>query len=205
MLSEIKSDARVFCDLRWPQRRSVWRRGLVWFSSPGLLVLAVQRLGHHYVLQREREGWTVRLLVLRLLMALGPRLLVLVCKSDVASKAYFEPGVYLSDRGYLILGPQRIGSGTVIHERVTIGVTAGGTDGPNIGRNVWIGPDCIIYGNITIGDGATVLPGSVVSANVSAGSVVEGNPATKVRGNFDNAGLRRSLAVEIDRAAVLRL
>ncbi len=81
----------------------------------------------------------------------------------------------------------------------------GGTDGPNIGRNVWIGPDCIVYGNITIGDGATVLPGSVVSANVSAGSVVEGNPATKVRGNFDNIGLRRSLARDIDRAAVLRL
>ncbi len=205
MLSGLKSDADVFCGLRWPGRRTAWRRALVWFSSPGLLVLAVQRLGHHYVLQRERQGRTVWLLFLRLLMVLGPRLLVLVCKSDVASKADFEPGVYVSDRGYLILGPQRIGSGTVIHERVTIGVTAGGTDGPNIGRNVWIGPDCIIYGNITIGDGATVLAGSVVSANVSAGSVVEGNPATKVRGNFDNGALRRSLARAVDRAAVLRL
>jgi acetyltransferase-like isoleucine patch superfamily enzyme len=71
-----------------------------------------------------------------------------------------------------------------------------------IGRNVWIGPGCVIYGNITIGDCATVLPGSVVSMNVRPGAVVGGNPATVVYEHFDNSRLRRSLAADIDRASL---
>ena len=120
----------------------------------------------------------------------------------MASRAIFEPGIYLSDRGYLILGPRRVGSGTLIHERVTIGPTAGGAVGPTIGQNVWIGPDCVIYGEIALGDGTTVLPGTVLSTNVSAGTVVGGNPATVVRRDFDNVALRRSLARDIDRTGL---
>lgn len=197
MWSELRADARVYAALRWPGG-ATWRSALPWISSRGLLVLAVQRVGHHYLLRREQDGWTARTLGLRLLMAIAPRLLALFAKSDVASRAVFEPGVYVSDHGYLILGPERVGSGTLIHERVTLGVTAGGTVGPSIGRNVWIGPDSIIYGQITLGDGVTVLPGSVVSTSISAGKVVGGNPATIVRTNFDNSALRRSLDPNID-------
>jgi serine O-acetyltransferase len=202
MWAELRADARMNRALRWPGD-ATWRSVLPWISSRGLLVLAVQRIGHHYLLRREREGWTISTLGLRLLMAIAPRVLALVSKSDVASRAIFEPGVYVSDQGYLILGPERVGSGTLIHERVTIGVTAGGSVGPSIGRNVWIGPDSIIYGQITLGDGVTVLPGSVVSTSVSAGKVVGGNPATIVRADFDNASLRRSLESDVDRARLI--
>ena len=146
MWSELCADARMYCALRWPAGAGMWRRGLIWVSSRGLLVLAVQRLSHYYLTRRERDGWTLQTLTLRVALALGPRILVVFTKSDVASRAIFEPGIYLSDRGYLILGPRRVGSGTLIHERVTIGPTAGGAVGPTIGQNVWIGPDCVIYG-----------------------------------------------------------
>jgi acetyltransferase-like isoleucine patch superfamily enzyme len=63
---------------------------------------------------------------------------------------------------------------------------------------VWIGPNCIIVGALSVGDGATVLPNSVLTFSVPAGAVVKGNPARIVRTDFDNSGLRRSLTIVPD-------
>ena len=46
-----------------------------------------------------------------------------------------------------------------------------------IGSNVWIGGGAIILPGITIGDDAVIGAGSVVTRDVSPGSVVVGNPA----------------------------
>lgn len=43
--------------------------------------------------------------------------------------------------------------------------------------DVWIGFNVTILKGVTIGKGAVIQPGSVVTKNVSAGSVVSGNPA----------------------------
>lgn len=171
---------------------------LVWLSSRGLLVLALQRLGHEHRARRTQGGWTPATLASRLVLALVRRPIFIITKCDVADAIEIGPGTYLSDRGCLILGPKRIGSGTLIHERVTIGVRAGSAVRPTIGANVWIGPDCVIYGEVSLGDGATVLPGSVLSSNVPAGALAGGNPATIRRRRFDNSALRRTLATEID-------
>jgi acetyltransferase-like isoleucine patch superfamily enzyme len=61
---------------------------------------------------------------------------------------------------------------------------------PEIGRNVWIGSDCVVCGAITIGDGATLLPGTVLTKSIPAGVVMRGNPARLVLRNFDNSELR---------------
>jgi serine acetyltransferase len=203
MWPELAADARLYSALRWPRRTSrVWH-GLIWLRAPGLWVLALQRLMRYYTLLRARGGgWTVRTIAMRLLIALARRPIFILTKCDVAERSAIAPGVYLSDRGFLILGPHAIGSGTLIHERVTIGVRAGAKGRPDIGRNVWIGRDCVIYGQLSIGDGATVLPGSVVSIDVPAGAVVGGNPASILRRGFDNAPLRGTLSVDVDRAAI---
>jgi serine acetyltransferase len=202
MWSALCADARLYSALRWPSNKGALHHALIWIRSPGLLMLACQRLDHCYRGYRQQEGWSARTLGLRLLLALARWPMTMLAKSDVAASTEIEDGVYLSDLGQLILGPQRIGSGTVIHERVTIGVRASERETPVIGRNVWIGPDCVIYGNITIGDGATVLPGSVVSMSVRAAAVVGGNPATVVCAGFDNAQLRRTLRNDIDRRSL---
>lgn len=202
MWSALSADARLYSALRWPRQKGTLKRALIWIRSPGLLVLAFQRVHHSYLGYRQRDGWTVRTIGLRLLLAFGRWPVVMLSKCDVSASTEIGDGVYLSDRGQLILGPQRIGSGTIIHDRVTIGIRPNETDSPVIGRNVWIGPDCVIYGNITIGDGATVLPGSVVSMNVRPGAVVGGNPPTVVHARFDNARLRRTLANTIDRTSL---
>ena len=67
-----------------------------------------------------------------------------------------------------------------------------------IGENVWIGPDCIVTGEIKIGAGCTLLPGTVVSRDVPPGCLLTGNPARVLQRNFDNTALRSSLRWEID-------
>ena len=47
--------------------------------------------------------------------------------------------------------------------------------------NAWIGMNCIILKGVTIGEGAIVAAGSVVTKDVAPWTVVGGNPATTVK------------------------
>ncbi|HBQ63533.1 MAG TPA: acyltransferase [Clostridiales bacterium] len=51
----------------------------------------------------------------------------------------------------------------------------------HIGERVWIGCRAIILKGITIGEGAVVAAGSVVTRDVPAGALVAGNPARVIR------------------------
>ncbi|WP_419801111.1 acyltransferase [Mucilaginibacter sp.] len=47
--------------------------------------------------------------------------------------------------------------------------------------NAWIGMNCIILKGITIGEGAIVAAGSVVTKDVKSWTIVGGNPATLIK------------------------
>ena len=50
-----------------------------------------------------------------------------------------------------------------------------------IGRNVWIGAHATILRNVTIGDGAVVAAGAVVTKDVPPNTVVAGVPARVIK------------------------
>jgi acetyltransferase-like isoleucine patch superfamily enzyme len=50
-----------------------------------------------------------------------------------------------------------------------------------IGRDVWVGAGCIILPGVTIGDGAVLAAGSVVTRDVPPGVVMGGVPAKVIR------------------------
>lgn len=50
-----------------------------------------------------------------------------------------------------------------------------------IGRNAWLGTGCIILPGVTIGDGAVVGAGSVVTRDVPPATLAAGNPARVIR------------------------
>ena len=52
--------------------------------------------------------------------------------------------------------------------------------GVRIGKQAFIGPGVIILPDVTIGDGAVVTAGSVVTSSVPPMTVVQGNPAVPV-------------------------
>jgi acetyltransferase-like isoleucine patch superfamily enzyme len=62
-----------------------------------------------------------------------------------------------------------------------------GTRGPELGKEIHVGEDCWIGGNVVIlpgvviGRGSTIGAGSVVTKSVEAFTVVAGNPARVIR------------------------
>lgn len=87
-----------------------------------------------------------------------------------------------------------IGDGTVIGSNVRISDTDGhvlARDGQvktspvKIGKNVWIGANCVVLKGVSIGDGAVIGAGSVVVSDVPAKTAAAGNPAKIVRRDVD--------------------
>jgi acetyltransferase-like isoleucine patch superfamily enzyme len=50
-----------------------------------------------------------------------------------------------------------------------------------IGSDCWVGANCIIMPGVTIGDGAVIAGGSVVTKNVEAFTIVGGVPAKIIK------------------------
>ncbi len=64
-----------------------------------------------------------------------------------------------------------------------------------IGNDVWIAYGCIILSGVTISDGAIIAAGAVVTKDVSAYSIVAGNPAREVKKRFDQKQIDRLLEI----------
>jgi acetyltransferase-like isoleucine patch superfamily enzyme len=55
----------------------------------------------------------------------------------------------------------------------------------HIGNNVWIGLNSLILSGVTVGDGAVIGAGSVVTKDVNEYEIVGGNPAKHIRFRFE--------------------
>lgn len=166
------------------------RLGLLAFS-PGLRLMLIHRISRWLRLKRERGGWRSYFWLIMTLPFKALRFAIKInTKSEIDTRSDIEGGVCFSDQGHIIFGSRKTGAGTVIGTRVTIGVSHVNNECPEIGRNVWIGSDCVVYGSITIGDGATLLPGTVLAKSIPACVVMRGNPARLVLKDFDNSELR---------------
>ncbi len=73
-----------------------------------------------------------------------------------------------------------IEDGATLSMRVTVVAHFRETRGVTIGKEAFIGPGVIILPAVTIGEGAVVTAGSVVTRSVAPRTVVQGNPAVPV-------------------------
>lgn len=62
-----------------------------------------------------------------------------------------------------------------------------------VGNDVWIGYQATIMPGVTIGDGAIVATGSLVTKDVPPYGIVGGNPATLIRSRFGEEDVKRLL------------
>jgi len=121
----------------------------------------------------------------------------------VRKNAYFGSGSGIEIGDYSEIGLDAylnrdvtLGSHVLMGQRVTILTTNHEFEDPNvpihhqgsrerkpvhIGSDVWIGANCIILPGVTIGDGAVIGAGSVVTRCVAPLAVVAGNPARVIR------------------------
>ncbi|UZD97170.1 CatB-related O-acetyltransferase [Pseudomonas corrugata] len=127
---------------------------------------------------------------------LGRRLFVFPGKVTLGNHCYIGAGSYLD--GDIIIGDHSmlannvaIVGGDHVLNRPGVMMRDGGREAwlPTVlGRDVWIGHGAIILNGISVGDGAIVAAGSVVTKNVAPFSVVAGNPARHIKWRFDEAG-----------------
>ena len=91
------------------------------------------------------------------------------------------PGLYLGHWGTLVINPKvKIGKNCNIAQGVTIAqANRGKNEGvPEIGDEVWIGPNAVLVGNIKIGNNVLIAPNAYVNIDIPPNSIVVGNPAT---------------------------
>lgn len=123
-----------------------------------------------------------------------------VLRGTIAFSENIEIGdnVYIGPESYIFAqGGISIGSGTILGPRVTILTNNHHYDGEDlesvpydgknilakvtIGENVWIGANTSIVPGITVGEGAIIAMGSVVTRNVPKYAVAGGNPAEVIK------------------------
>lgn len=191
--SKVSKDIDIAHRRCWPGRpMSLASCSWLLAISPGLRLMLMHRIAHWLHLKHEDCGWRTWQWCLMVIPLKLLRLAVEInAKSDIANGCEIEGGVCFSDQGHIIFGARKTGAGTVIGARVTVGMSYADSGRPEIGRNVWIGSDCVVHGAIKIGDDATLLPGTVLTKSIPAGVVMQGNLARLVLRNFDNSELRK--------------
>jgi len=98
-------------------------------------------------------------------------------------------GLYIGHPGLLLIGPCRMGQDCNITCNTIIGKRTEGAHGetlPIIGSRVWIGAGAVVFGAVSIGDGTTVGPLTVVGRNLGPRTLAIGNPMKVVKTNHDN-------------------
>ena len=111
---------------------------------------------------------------------------MLVCRNlSVGEYSTINQNCFIDTRFPVVVGKHTmLGSKTQI---LTLGHDIESEDFKPTGSGVSIGDEVVVFPNstilpgITIGDGAVILTGSVVTTDVSADSVVGGNPAKFIR------------------------
>src|SRR6185437_8902063 len=163
----LAADSRFYHRLTKPGAGDgFWDLLSAWFHNRGLWLLATHRMVNFCSTHRDLRNplWWLA----RLAETPSAYLNMIFSRSEIRGDCQIECPVYLSNRGYIICGAQSIGAGSVVHDHCTFGfAVADRKEGrPVIGRDVWIGPGCIIAGTLTVGDGATILPGSFLTYSV---------------------------------------
>lgn len=101
-------------------------------------------------------------------------------------------GVAVGDRTEIHAGNEvSIGDGTLIawdccimdRDYHKLGAETELTRPVHIGKHVWIGCNALILKGVTVGDGAVVAAGSVVTKDVPPAALVGGNPARIIKEN----------------------
>lgn len=84
--------------------------------------------------------------------------------------------------GIVIHPAAEIGPNCVIFQQVTLGTTRNRRGVPKLGGHVDVGAGAKILGPVTIGDHAMIGANAVVTHDVTAGAIVAGIPARPVEG-----------------------
>lgn len=158
-------------------------------SYPGLQALLVYRFGR-MLLGATRRPWWWPLLPLAALLYLLVVGIVRACYGiRLFQSAHIGAGCSILHFGGIEIANCRLGESCSVAQGTSIGSRSDAC-GPTIGDGVWIGAHAKVLGPVSIGDRATIGPGSRVIKAVPTRALVLGNPARVVFPAFDNSGIQ---------------
>jgi serine O-acetyltransferase len=108
----------------------------------------------------------------------------------ISPQADIGGGLYIGHPGLLLVGPCKMGEDCNISCNTIIGMRTDGSQAralPVIGSRVWIGTGAVVFGSISIGDGTTIGPLTVVGRNLAPRTLVIGNPMKVISTRHENA------------------
>ncbi len=109
------------------------------------------------------------------------RLSMTTAQVSIGPPVLVQPGVYLPHGQVVVDGFVELGTGVVLSPFVVVGLRAGESKGPTIGRRAQVGAGAKVIGPVVVGDDAVVGANAVVVDDVAAGVTVVGSPARPVR------------------------
>jgi len=179
------------------QRYIIQRHGVIgtfWtiLTSRGLFAVAIYRFRHWLLRNGVSSTKSMSLLIKAISVVchhLGHHISALVARAEISPLTEIKSGLFISNKGNVIIGANSIGEECIIQENVTIGVNIHTREKATIGDNVWIGANSVISGGIMIGNRCTLLNGTVLTKSIPANCVVQGNPARVIKRGFDNSQL----------------
>ncbi|NTW72274.1 MAG: serine acetyltransferase [Eubacteriaceae bacterium] len=97
---------------------------------------------------------------------------------EISDKTEIGKGLAIMHLGGVAINHlAKIGSNCTIYQGVTIGGDVGKKRGaPVIGNKVWMGPNAVLVGKITIGNNVLIAGNAYVNFDVPDNSIVLGNP-----------------------------
>jgi serine O-acetyltransferase len=157
------------------------------FLSQGFWASVVYRLSHW--VYTELKIPIIRPVV-RFMSVVARKGIEILTGISLPAGCRIGPGLYIGHFGHIIVHPKtEIGDNCNLSQGVTIGLMARGKyiGVPKIGNRVFIGPNAVILGGITVGDDAVIGAGAIVTQPVPALAVVAGNPAKIIsfQGSFE--------------------
>jgi serine O-acetyltransferase len=156
---------------------------------PGLQALLVYRFGRISLAAARRPWWWPVLPLAALLYLLAVTIVRTCYGIRLFQSAQIGAGCSVLHFGGIEIANCRLGENCSIAQGTRIGSRAEAC-GPTVGDGVWIGAQAKILGPVSIGDGATIGPGSRVIRAVPKRALVLGNPARIVFPAFDNSGIQ---------------
>jgi serine O-acetyltransferase len=181
-----KKDLERFYIIRSYKNQSQYRKLRFILSDSGIHYVAIYRLNQYTQSKYHKNkllGFPLYLIAHVIFKISG-----MIYNIHIESYEDFGPGLFIAHPSCIFIGG-KIGKNCILHQFTTIGW--GYSDGkygtPEIGDNVWIGPNVVISGKIIIGSNSTIAAGAVVTKDVPEKALVIGNPARIVSTDYDNS------------------
>lgn len=185
MFDNIREDIKHTLERRKASSTADAVQFLLW-ESQGLQALMIYRFGRWLrSIRKHSVGWVTA-------TPLYPIYWVLSVFSrkvygiNLDQSADIAPGLCITHFGGIEVRNCCIGGHCDIHQHVKLGAKEATDKGLVINEGVYIGVHAQICADVTVGDGATIAAGAVVTQDIPSHCLVLGNPSRIVQRDYDN-------------------